>query len=381
MNVLDALTTEPTEEERAAHAADRLRQETDRELHMLRAKDAARRAFEAEQYAERVGKSRGARSMDGAEFIFDYGQGTPALWGDGENVLWMEGEALLIVGDDGVGKTLTAQQLVLSRIGIRERLWDLPVLPAERCVLYLAMDRPAQAARSFYRMVNDDNKDLLRERLIVWRGPLPVDPLGSPSALADWIGETYGGRVTDVVADSLKDLAPNLAEDGPGSRLNSAVQEVTARGMQWVGLHHQRKTGSDGKASIELASVYGSRWITAGSGSVVFLAGKAGQPTIEARHLKQPRRVVGPLLLKHDHETGTTGLVTEQADELQLLMRAGKAGMTAKELSMAVYGEWSDRTRQRVERTLKRLAEDGLAYAQKAARPGLPARWFAGSPE
>jgi replicative DNA helicase len=80
-----------------------------------------------------------------------------SFWGDGDQVLWADGESLVIDGPQGVGKTTLAQQLALGRAGFDEyaKLLGFPIIPGQRRVLYLAMDRPKQAARSFRRMVGE----------------------------------------------------------------------------------------------------------------------------------------------------------------------------------------------------------------------------------
>ena len=47
------------------------------------------------------------------------------------------------------------------------------------------MDRPRQAARSFRRMVTDDQRDELNERLLVWKGPPPQDLARYPALLLE----------------------------------------------------------------------------------------------------------------------------------------------------------------------------------------------------
>src|SRR4051794_15010623 len=90
------------------------------------------------------------RFTDGGSFILDTPPNPEPLWGRGEAVLWAEGEALTIVGGQGVGKTTLAQQLALGRCGIPEYA-DVLGYPVRwrQCgvVLYMAMDRPRQAAR------------------------------------------------------------------------------------------------------------------------------------------------------------------------------------------------------------------------------------------
>jgi len=336
-----------------------------KQVEKLRTDDAARRIFRAEQMTARnqAASARGRRVMDGAEFILDLSDARPTLWGLGDQVLWMEGEGLLLVGSDGTGKTTIAQQLLLSRLGVRGTLLDFPVARAEGRVLYLAMDRPDQARRSFARMIpkdfHDEYRDVLRERLVTWSGPLPVDPLSAPEALAEWITGTHGSDITDVFVDSYKDLAPGLSEDAVGSGLNSAMQEVLARGINWLGLHHQRKANGDNKTPIALSDVYGSRWLTAGQGSVLMIAGDAGDCVVELRHLKEPLAKVPTLVISHDHANGRTTRVEHHMDPLDVVQGAGSDGVTVNDVCQAMYPGKADdpAIKKRVVRALKRLAD------------------------
>ena len=115
------------------------------------------------------------RYLDGWSFITQAGAPVEPLWGVDDRVLWAQGESLIIVGGQGAGKSTIAQQVVLHAIGLRDGdLLGLPVAPAQR-VLYLAMDRPRQIARSFRRMVTADDEATIADRLVVWPGPPPVD--------------------------------------------------------------------------------------------------------------------------------------------------------------------------------------------------------------
>src|SRR4051812_4917368 len=91
-----------------------------------------------------------SRFRDGASFVLDAPEFVPPIWGDDHgDVLWARGEPLLIVGPPGVGKTTLAQQLVLGRCGIRpavDPLLGLPVKPGAEKTVYIAADRPQQAA-------------------------------------------------------------------------------------------------------------------------------------------------------------------------------------------------------------------------------------------
>ena len=103
-----------------------------------------------------------------------------AVWGDGSHVLWAQGEPLMIAKPDGVGGTTIAQQLALCRAGIATpTLFGHTITPdSDHRVLYLALDRPRQAARSMRRMVSEADRKLLEEGVVVWAGRAPVRPRG-----------------------------------------------------------------------------------------------------------------------------------------------------------------------------------------------------------
>ena len=112
------------------------------------------------------------------------------LWGDGEHVLWSSGELLLLCGPTGVGKTSIGQQLLPAPPGPAR--WTAARITgrretAEGVVLYLAMDRPPQAARSLRRMVTEDQLDELDRRLKVWCAGRPSETSPSiPRTCSPW---------------------------------------------------------------------------------------------------------------------------------------------------------------------------------------------------
>jgi len=350
-------------------------------------RERARRQFQTELFEERNGQALGARKMDGEEFLLNVPPESPTLWGGRFGVYWVEGEGLLLVGGDGVGKTTLAQQLALRRLGIGgEDLLDFPVAETAGRLLYLAMDRPDQVRRSFARMVlpgtdaTPELRVLLRERLAVWKGPVPVDLLRAPDALDNWIVEAFGSDVTDVFVDSYKDLAPGISDDAVGAGLNSAMQEVLARGRNWVGIHHQRKATADNREPTDLADVYGSRWITAGMGSVVMFVGRPGGETVSLRHLKQPARMVPEMLVRHEHATGATSVVRASAAWEDVLAAAGALGLTSLQLSKALYNTSERAAVKRTERLLSRAVSDGEVVKEPGKRGGVggssPARYL-----
>ena len=312
------------------------------------------------------------RAVDGATFVEGVSDEVPALWGEGSSVLWAEGEGLLIVGPDGVGKTTLGQQLALARVGVRDTLLGFPVNPAVGRVLYVAADRPRQAASSLRRMIVPADLELMRERLVVWRGPLPFQLAKEPKALTQ-LADHFGA--SDVVLDSLKDVQAELTKDDVGSWLNIAFQELIASDKQLLTLHHQRKAQNNGNKPKQLADVYGSRWITAGMGSVLLLWGDPGDLAVELLHLKQPVEDIGPLNVIHDHHTGRSTL-ERGIDLLELVSSAGSQGVTVKDAAARLYSTVQPSRNQieKARRRLDALVRRGNLY--RADDPDGTARYF-----
>lgn len=318
------------------------------------------------------------RVVTGGTFTLDVPDTVPAIWGTEDRVLWANGEELLLVGPPGVGKSTIAVQLVGARLGLIDRLLDLPVEPASR-VLYLACDRPTQIQRAFHRRFGqEENRELLDERLVLWKGPPPRDLARHPDLLTA-LAKDHGADC--VFIDSLKDVALGISDDEVGSGLNSAIQQALAEGIEVCALHHQRK-GKDGGKPKTLEDVYGSIWVTAGAGSVVLLWGQAGDPLVELIHLKQPAAELGPLQVDHDHNTGTSTVSRGDVDPLRVLRNAGH-GMTAHDLAVMSTGKEkpTEVERRKAKRTLDKLLSRGLAHIVDAHTGGaggtVAARYFA----
>jgi replicative DNA helicase len=307
------------------------------------------------------------RLVPGDEFVLDLPTEIPAAWGGASGtVAWALGEPLMLCGPDGVGKTTLGQQLALGRAGLRRRVLGMRVADDERPVLYLALDRPAQAARSLARMVSASDRDRLRERLVVWRGPVPFNVVKTPRALADFATAQGAGT---VVIDSLKDLAPKLSDDEVGGTVNSAIQELVARSVEVLALHHQRKAQQGAPPPKKLADVYGSRWLTAGMGSVFMLWGEAGDPVVELLHLKQPSEPLPACKLLHDHDAGKTAIL-ESVDLLALVTAAAETGLTAEAAAAVIFDEPTpDRNAiEKARRRLEKLVAGGF-ITKRGERP------------
>ncbi len=338
-------------------------------------------AYVRDRSTTNTGDPFAQRLLPGGSFILDRPDTVPALWGAGENVIWAEGEALLIAGPSGVGKTTVAQQVILAAIGVHHHgVLGLPVRRFNR-VLYLASDRPQQAARSMARMVTPDDRELLDERLVFWPGPPPSDFIKDPGIL---LRLCQAANADAVCLDSLKDMAGELASEEGGQAINQAIQRTLVEGIEVIGLHHHRKQGGGkdgGKEATSLDELYGSTWITAGAGSVISLWGSAGEPIVSLRHLKQPAGECGPWKLKHDHPRGRTE-VWHQVDILGLLKASGSAGLTPAALAVNLYpNPKSKPTTSEIEKARRRLdqyVEQGLAVMRKTGNSRTaPVAYFA----
>lgn len=311
--------------------------------------------------------------VPGGGWILDQPDTVPAVWGDGDEVLWASGESLIISGQPGTGKTTLLQQVVLARLGLGKEVLGWPVAPGGR-LLYLAMDRPRQIARSFRRMVTPDWRAKLDEALVVWPGPPPGDLAAHPELLAQMVA---AAEADTVILDSLKDAAVGLSKDEVAAAVNRAIQTVLAAGAEVAVTHHQTKHGAGGIGkALSLADVYGSQWITSGAGSVIILAGDAGDPVVELRHVKQPANEVGPLHLIHNATEGKTEIYRDEktVDPLQFL-RARKS-VTARMLAVAMFTtDEPDRAQvMKAHRRLEALARAGHADTVTSAsdRGGRP---------
>lgn len=184
-----------------------------------------------------------SRLKPGGSRILDAPDTVPAAWGDGDQVLWARGEALMLVGPPGVGKTTIAGQLVRARLGLVDQVLGWPVQPGNRRLLYLAMDRPQQIARSLRRLFTEDDRDTLDERLVRWSGPPPADLAQDTNVLVE-LARSAGAD--SVVVDSLKDAAIGLTDDAVAGGYNRARQACIEAGVEILELHHQVKRGTNG---------------------------------------------------------------------------------------------------------------------------------------
>ena len=286
------------------------------------------------------------RIVDGAAFILSAPEKIPAVWGRDDEVLWAEDESLMIAGTLGLGKTTLAGLLVRALLFGGEVL-GFPVLPAGEPILYLAMDRPRQIARSMRRQFRGEHQRRLSERLVVWQGPPQEDMAKDPGLLRE-LARKAGAR--HVFVDSLKDAAIKLSDDEVGAAYNRARQLLISDGCQLCELHHLVKRASGDSVD----DIYGSRWLTAGAGSLILLRGEPGDPIIKFKHVRSPAAEVGPFQLLSVQETGEISIYSS-VDLIELAKSASElGGLTAKATACALF-EKDKPTRAEIEKARRRL--------------------------
>lgn len=356
-------------EESAAKLADAAR--TGDRLAIARAYDAMQQQLAATP--DEGGAGWKSQLSNGGSFIFDTPDKVPVIWGAGDDVLWVSGEALMICGPQGVGKTTLGGQLVMARLGLIPEVLGWPVVPGEGRVLYLAMDRPQQAARSLLRVVRPEWRPILEERLVVWQGPPPADFAANPPLMVEMC---RAAGADTVIVDSIKDAAVGLSKDEVGAGYNRSRQLAIRAGTQVLELHHQRKSGGEqGKKPNSLSDVYGSTWIPSGAGSVIILWGEAGDPVVDLLHVKQARNDVGPLSIIHDHLAGRSevdrGDLTK--DVVHMASRQ-PMGLTALQAAKQLYGKTERNDVERARRKLENHVRKGELVAVDGEADGSGGR-------
>ena len=311
--------------------------------------------------------------IDGATFILDTPTDIAALVGTGNDVLWAQGESLMIAGPMGLGKTTMAIQLMREQLGLGTGSFlGLPVAPRDGTILYLAMDRPRQLARAALRIFTEADRHVLAERVKIWQGPPPSDVAKNPFILSE-LAKAAGAAT--VYLDSVKDAAIGLSDDAVGAGYNRARQLLLSNGVELAELHHTVKRGANGTAPTTAADVYGSAWITAGTGSIVLLGGEPGDPVVEFRHVRTPANEIGPLRLLHDQDAGVI-TIDEKVDLVALATVQGPDGLSAK-LAATVLFTTDSPNRAQVEKTrrkLNRLVEKKLLLRRDGRTGGGAAR-------
>ncbi|MFI6812256.1 AAA family ATPase [Nonomuraea sp. NPDC050328] len=313
--------------------------EAEREYRRAKARREGLRRDAEDQAAEQLrdlSTVAASRTVTGAH-LFELPATAPAIWGEANRVGWMAGESLMIASPPGIGKTTLATCLVFARLGLGDReVLGMPVVEG-RHVLYLAMDRPDQILRAFQRQVvhNAAWRDVLAERLTVWRGPLTADLAKNPELLCR-LAELH--RADTVVIDSLKDAVMQLSQDEPAAGYNRARQLALAAGIELMELHHTRKSSADGGVPKSAADVYGSTWLTGGAGSVFVLEGESGSPIVTFHHRKSPSGAVPRFKAWLDTKLGLVSLI-EAVEPVALAGDCGHDGISARELARRQTGK------------------------------------------
>lgn len=317
---------------------------------------------------------------DGLAFAQGATSSDAAIWGRGDDSAWSPGEAFGIAGPDGVGKTTLVQRIILALAGVGPTVLGLNVEPADGRVIYVAADRPKQAQRSLWRMLPEIDRrghGKLKEAVLVWSGPLPFDlAKAAPTALPEWAG---GFGASHVILDSLAFVATRLTEDETGSALAQCFMATSVAGIELCWLGHPRKASGENKKPNKLEDVYGSRWITAASGSVLSLWALPGDPVVEVKQLKSPAGEVGPFLMQIDHDAGAVSIA--EGTDLLGQLRAAPNGLTAREASGFMDAANEKGRLEKARRKLDKFVVANLAYRREGASVTEPVRYYATPPE
>lgn len=179
--------------------------------------------------------------------------------------------------------------------------------------------------------------------------------------------------------DSLKDAALKLSEDETGAGWNQARQLAIESGVELVELHHPRKGQDGNRKPSKLDDLYGSRWISAGAGSVISLWGQAGDPVMDLSHLKPPVETVGPWQVAMDSTTGNVS-IANGIDLIEQVRLRGPNGITAAQAAQLLYRSETPSATEKARRRLDRKVADWLLIKQPGQRGGNHgsnhAAWF-----
>jgi len=293
--------------------------------------------------------------------VFDLPATPDSIWGDDEQSLWAKGEGLMLYAATGIGKTTLAQRVILAGIGIGEpTVLGFTVHQITGNVLYIAADRPRQAMRSLRRMVTEQHRPVLDERLVWETRRRARITINNPESLLQLATEA-GCEGGAIVIDSVKDIVPRISTDESGGAYNDAIQTCIVNGIDVLSLHHPRKaTQERDRKALSLDDVYGSTWVTAGQGSVIALNGQAGTGTARFAHLKQPADEILGFDISFDYDLGTITTIGYRDIRGYLQSLEGTQASTA-EICAFVHGgsDYTPTIKKRILRQLNRLAEQG----------------------
>ena len=239
---------------------------------------------------------------------------TPRMvMGRDSRILWADGESLVIVADTGYGKSSLSNNIVQAGIGLADDVLGFEVRRFER-VLYIAADRPMQTRYNLRRMITEDTREYWNEHVHIHDGPLPFYLNEKPEYMgmfAKMTREKWGAKPADcVIIDSLMNVATGLSDDEEGIKVNAALQAVCREGIQLLVTHHPRKgqsmrgkKGDDNMPTLD--DVFGSKFITGGAGSVIYLHNHdIIDGSLEVTHLKSPAGPVDFHRICFENETG-----------------------------------------------------------------------------
>ncbi len=217
----------------------------------------------------------------------------------------------------------------------------------------------------------------LHDRLVVWSGPLPRSVVADTHILIKMAAHY---KADTVVIDSVKDIVPRLTDDEAGITFNTAVQHCLRAGVEVLMLHHNRKNNGGHSSQLrDLASVYGSVWLTAGVGSVISLEGKQGNPRIRFKSVKNIADAF-EFELMTDFRLGRHSRVVE-FEPTAWLREKGSEGATVRQLACRMFCTSTperahrDKARHVLETMVRHSKAEKSEGKQGGAGGGTPSRY------
>ena len=232
----------------------------------------------------------------------------------------------MIAGPMGLGKTTLAGLLMRAQLGSATvtACSAAGTDPARQDPV--PGDGPARADRPrLAPTIHHDRTRSARRAAAHLERPAAATSPANPDLLAE-LADAAGADT--VYLDSVKDAAIGLSDDEVGAGYNRARQHLLAAGVQLAEQHHTIKRNANGGAPTTVADIYGSAWITNGTGSIILLAGDPGDPIVGFQHLRRrPTRSVRTSCCT----TRTPGRSHRPHGPIWSAWRcAGLAGLTAK---------------------------------------------------
>lgn len=227
-------------------------------------------------------------------------KGIDPIFGDEKTgiAIWNRGEPAIVYGDDGSYKTTLTHNFIGPMLGFGQagrtpEVAGLPVHPIPEAdkILYLALSRQAQLARSLRRFSDDwtpAEMDEADKRFLVWQEEVPVDGGADPDAFVGFV-EAFDAEY--VIIDNIWNAFGNTGNARNADAAGQAMNRLANIGVNVLATHHDRKPqGNEGKRPPETwENIHGGWRFGKSFGSITNLFVSPGQhKVVDVSVLKTP---------------------------------------------------------------------------------------------